>query len=90
MDIGATIRKGANSLYEDQLHAGFESLRFGDFLEEEFRETYLQENFQKARLVIGLALIVVVVVTLINIFTGNGVAPMMGRFGMLLMSRCCC
>ena len=86
MDIGATIRKGANSLYEDQLHAGFESLRFGDFLEEEFRENYLQENFQKSRLVIGLALIVVVVVTLINVFATNGAAPMMGRFGMLLMS----
>jgi diguanylate cyclase (GGDEF)-like protein len=86
MDIGATIRKGASSLYEDQLNAGFESLRFGDFLEEEFREAYLQENFQKARLVIGLALIVVVVVTLINIFTVSGAAPMMGRFGMLLMT----
>jgi len=86
MDIGATIRKGASSLYEDQLHAGFESLQFSDFLEEEFRENYLQENFQKSRLVIGLALIVVVVVTLINIIAASGVAPMMGRFGMLLMT----
>ena len=86
MDIGSTIRKGASSLYEDQLQSGFESLRFGDFLEEGFREDYLQANFQKSRLVIGLALIVVVVVTLINVFTASGSAPLMGRFGMLLMT----
>ena len=85
MDIGTKIRKGVNSLYEDQLQLGFESLRFGDFLEEEFREDYLRANFQKSRLVIGLALIVVVVITLINIFASNGPAPMMGRFGMMLM-----
>jgi diguanylate cyclase (GGDEF)-like protein len=86
MELGASIRKGATTLYEDQLQSGFDSLRFGDFLEEEFRENYLLENFQKSRLVIGLALIVVVVVTLINIYSANGASPMMGRFGMLLMT----
>ena len=41
MELGASIRKGATTLYEDQLQSGFDSLRFGDFLEEEFRENYL-------------------------------------------------
>ena len=40
-ELSAEIRKGATSLYEDQLHTGFESLRFGDFLENEFRDDYL-------------------------------------------------
>ena len=80
MEIGSAIRRGATSLYEDQLQAGFESLRFSDFLEEEFRESYLQENFQKSRLVLGLSLIVVVVVTLVNVYTSTDPSPMMGRF----------
>jgi diguanylate cyclase (GGDEF)-like protein len=86
MELGKSIRKGAISLYEDQLHAGFESLRFGDFLEQEFREDYLVENFQKSRLVIGLSLIVVAVVTLINIYSANGGSSVMGRFGVMLMT----
>ena len=86
MDLGADTHRGANSLYEEQLHAGFESLRFSDFLEEEFRDDYLQENFQKSRLVIGLSLIVVVVVTLINLYSNNGPSPVMGRFGVSLMT----
>ena len=86
MEISAEIRKGATSLYEDQLQKGFESLRFGDFLEEDFRDNYLQENFQKSRLVIGLSLIVVVVVTLVNIYSSNGPSPIMGRFGVSLMT----
>jgi diguanylate cyclase (GGDEF)-like protein len=85
MEIGAENRKGATSLYEDQLNSGFESLRFGDFLEEEFRDDYLKENFQKSRLVIGLALIVVVVVALVN-STNTGPSPIMGRFGLSLMT----
>ena len=35
MELGAEIRKGATSLYEDQLKLGFESLSFNDFLEAE-------------------------------------------------------
>jgi diguanylate cyclase (GGDEF)-like protein len=86
MELGEQIRKGATSLYEDQLQAGFESLRFGDFLEGQFREEYLRANFQKTRLVIGLALIVVVVITLVNIYSNNGPSAMMGRFGLSLMA----
>jgi len=86
MKLGAEIRKGATSLYEDQLHTGFESLRFGDFLENEFRDDYLRDNFQKSRLVIGLALIVVVVVTMINLYSSKGPSPIMGRFGLSLMA----
>lgn len=86
MELGAEIRKGATSLYEDQLHMGFESLHFGDFLENEFRGDYLQENFQKSRLVIGLALIVVVVVTMINFYSNNSSSPVMGRYGLSLMA----
>jgi diguanylate cyclase (GGDEF)-like protein len=86
MKVGAAIRKGATSLYEDQLHSGFESLHFSDFLEEEFREDYLRESAQKARLVVGLALIVVIVVTLLNTSSSSGPAPMMGEFGMTLMA----
>ncbi|MEJ2139502.1 MAG: GGDEF domain-containing protein [Gammaproteobacteria bacterium] len=86
MNLGTPIPKGTVSLYEDQLQEGFESLRFNDFLEEEFRQDYLKENFQKSRLVIGLSLIVVVAVTLINVYNGSGPTPMMGKFGMTLMT----
>jgi len=93
MDPGATIRwrvtsprKGTSSLYDEQLSAGFDGLRFSDFLENEFRDDYLKENFQKSRLVTGLSLIVVVIITLINTFAADGPAPMIGRFGMILMA----
>lgn len=86
MDLGVAISRGATSLYEEQLQEGFESLRFNDFLEDEFRDDYLRENFQKTRLVIGLSLVVVVVITLINISAANGASPMMGQFGITLMT----
>jgi len=86
MAIGSEIRKGASSLYEDQLDKGFESLRFGDFLEDEFRQEYLEDNFQKSRLVIGLSLIVVVGVTLVNMFGSSGSSSFMGKFGFTLMT----
>jgi diguanylate cyclase (GGDEF)-like protein len=86
MQIGAEIRKGATSLYEDQLRKGFESLRFGKFLEEEFREDYQRDNYQKSRLVIGMCVIVVVVVALINVYGYNNPSPVMGRFGLSLMT----
>jgi diguanylate cyclase (GGDEF)-like protein len=79
------IHKGATSLYQAQLQQGFEFLRFGDFLEEEFRDEYLRENFQKSRLVIGLSLVVVVILTLANIYSNNASTSMMGRFGLSLM-----
>ncbi len=93
MDPGATIRgratsvrKGTSSLYDEQLKAGFDGLRFSDFLENEFRDDYLSQNFQKSRLVTGLSLIVVVIITLINTFAADGPAPMIGRYGMMLMA----
>ncbi|MDP6436450.1 MAG: diguanylate cyclase [Gammaproteobacteria bacterium] len=85
MDTGSNIRKGVSSLYEDQLHSGFESLRFGGFLEDEFRQDYLEANFQKSRLVIGLSLIVVIGVTLVNMFASTGSSQFMGKFGFTLM-----
>ncbi len=84
MELGAENRKGATSLYEDQLNTGFESLRFGDFLEEEFRDDYLKQNFQKSRLVMGMSLIGVVIVTLMN-NSNAAPSPVMGRFGLSLM-----
>jgi len=93
MDPGATIRNGTSSgrsgttsIYDEQLNAGFDALRFSDFLESEFRDSYLQENFQKSRLVTGLSLIVVVIIALINTFAADGPAPMIGRYGMVLMA----
>jgi diguanylate cyclase (GGDEF)-like protein len=86
MELSNEIRRGATSLYDEQLQKGFQSLRFSEFLEEEFREDYQQQNFQKSRLVIGLALIVTIVVTLVNIYSNNGPSPIMGRFGLTLMT----
>lgn len=86
MEIGTNIRKGATSLYEDQLKHGFASLRFFDFLEDEFRQEYLQDNFQKSRLVIGLSLIVVVGVTLVNMVGTSGSSSFMDKFGFTLMT----
>jgi diguanylate cyclase (GGDEF)-like protein len=86
MNRGATIRKGASSLFQEQLDAGFDDLRFSDFLEGEFRDDYLQENFQKSRLVTGLSLIVVVVISLLNTFAIEGPMPLIGGYGMLMMA----
>ncbi|HJP03983.1 MAG: diguanylate cyclase [Gammaproteobacteria bacterium] len=86
MEIGTEMRKGVSSLYEDQLHSGFESLRFGDFLEDEFRQDYLEANFQKSRLVIGLSLIVVIGVTLVDMFASTDASRFMGKFGFTLMT----
>ncbi|MGI9292294.1 MAG: GGDEF domain-containing protein [Gammaproteobacteria bacterium] len=80
------LHKGATSLYQDQLQRGFEFLRFNDFLEDEFRAKYLQENFQKSRLVIVLCLLAVVILTLSNIYNDNETTSMMGRFGLTLMT----
>ena len=50
-----------------------------------FREDYLRENFQKSRLVIGLALIVTIVFTVVNLYSDESAVPMLGRFGFSLM-----
>lgn len=86
MATGTEIRKGATSLYQDQLQKGFEFLRFNDFLEDEFRDQYLKDNFQKSRIVIALALVVVVILTLSSLYSNDSSTSMMGRFGLTLMT----
>jgi diguanylate cyclase (GGDEF)-like protein len=86
MATGLELHKGSTSLYQDQLRQGFEFLRFNDFLEDEFRDGYLRENAQKSRLVLGLSLIVVVILSLASIFSNDGSPTMMGRFGFTLMA----
>jgi len=84
---GTTLRHRAHgSLYEDQLHIGFGSLRFSDFLEDEFREVYAEENYQKSRLVLGLCALVVTVVTLVQMMTTSGSATPTSHFGLALMA----
>jgi len=61
-----TIEQGLNSLYSEQLKKGFRRLRFMHFLEPEFSRYYIEQNFQKSRLVIGFSLIVVLLVTVIT------------------------
>lgn len=72
-------------MYEDQRSMGFGSLRFMDFLETEFRESYGRENYPKARLVLGLCAIVMVVVTLIGLEPGEASTPMLSEFALFLM-----
>lgn len=86
MDLSANIAKGVNSLYGDQLRRGFAALRFDDFLEDEFRQVYLQDNFQKSRLVIALSLLVCVVVALLNMSAPAGGSVSMNKFGLSLMA----
>lgn len=85
MDFTASHRRAPSSLYEDQLRMGFASLRFGDFLENEFREVYHEENLPKSRLVLGLSTIVVVVVTLFNLTAVNSASASVGQFGLNVM-----
>jgi len=73
-------------LYEDQLRAGFDSLRFGDFLEQQFREVYMRDNYQKSRLVLALCSLVVVVVTLVQLYSTAGTAKLEDYLGLILMA----
>jgi diguanylate cyclase (GGDEF)-like protein len=66
MDHSNTIQQSANTLYSEQLRSGFKRLRFIDFLEEEFRQTYQADNREKSRLTIALALVICVVLTVIS------------------------
>ncbi len=86
MEFSANLRRASGSLYEDQLKTGFSSLRFTDFLENEFRDVYIRENYQKSRLVLGLCSIVVLVVTLVKLYSGSGPSSLMGYLGLFLMS----
>lgn len=69
MDFSANHRRAPATLYEDQLRMGFNGLRFVDFLEREFREVYVRENYQKSRLVLALCAVVAIVVTFVRMFS---------------------
>ncbi|MGI9308472.1 MAG: GGDEF domain-containing protein [Gammaproteobacteria bacterium] len=88
VEFRSAIEQGVNSLYADEMRKGFKALRFHDLLEEEFREVYLRENIQRSRLVIVLSLIVVIIVTLMNIYSSNAPSPAMGmdQFGLTIMA----
>jgi diguanylate cyclase (GGDEF)-like protein len=86
MEFSANHRRVPSSLYEEQLRAGFGGLRFTDFLENEFREVYTRENYQKSRLVLALCSLVVVVVTLVQIYTSSAQRPLMAHFGLFVMA----
>ncbi|HHQ14301.1 MAG TPA: diguanylate cyclase [Chromatiales bacterium] len=49
-----------NSPFAEQLSRGFRWLRFGGFMEDEFCQSYVRESHARARLIIGMALITVV------------------------------
>ena len=84
MNLTNTSRLRGTSLYQDQLRIGF-SLRFGDFLEGEFREEYSRENHQKARLVLGLCAMVMIVITFMELFSPDASGFMVGAFALFLM-----
>jgi len=86
MDFGTTIQQGINSLYAEQLKAGFSRLRFMDFIEPEFSQYYLEQNFKKSRLVIGFSLIVVLMTTVISNFSGRDPNETMNYFGLFAMA----
>jgi len=86
MEFGTTIEQGLNSLYSEQLKAGFGRLRFMDFLEPEFSRYYLRQNFKKSRLVIGFSLMVVLVTTVISNISGRDPNETMSSFGLFLMA----
>lgn len=86
MESTLARHRATGSLYEDQLHMGFNSLRFSDFLEEEFREVYARDNYQKSRLVLGLCTIVVIVVTLVQMTAYTGTAVPSGHLGLAVMA----
>ena len=78
---------GTISLYEDQLLQGFGSLRFVDFLESDFRATFLSDNFYKSRMVIGLSLAVVIIMTALNSMSdvAQSETPLMAKYGLMIM-----
>ena len=87
MELAASHRRAHSSLYEEQLRMGFGGLRFVDFLEAEFREVYTRENYQKSRLVLGLCTLIVVVVTLVQLYSASeGTASPVSYFGLLVMA----
>jgi len=86
MEFGTTIEQGLNSLYAQQIKAGFGRLRFLDILEPEFSEYYLEQNFKKSRLVIGFSLIVVLLTTVISNMSGRDPNQTMSSFGLFVMA----
>jgi len=86
MEFSANHRRAPSNLYEDQLRMGFAGLRFVDFLEREFRESYTRENYQKSRLVLALCMIVVVVVTLVQLYNNSSQHDVMSYFGIVVMA----
>ncbi|MEE8236362.1 MAG: diguanylate cyclase [Gammaproteobacteria bacterium] len=85
MNYGETVQQSADTLYSDQLRRGFKRLRFIDFLEEEFRETYQSENGEKSRLTIVLALVICVVVTVISQAVGGEGESAMRALGLAVL-----
>ena len=86
MEFGTTIEQGLNSLYSEQLKKGFRRLRFMDFLEPEFSRYYLEQNFQKSRLVVGFSLMVVLIITVIANMSGSDPIFTMGSLGLFVMA----
>ncbi len=85
MEIDSHRKRAPGSIYEDQLRMGFRALRFGDFLENQFREVYAEENYQRSRLVLGLCMIVVMAVTLVQAFAVSAEQPLLNHLGLTTM-----
>ena len=51
--------RNMNTPFAEQLSRGFRWLRFADFMEDEFRQSYVEECRARTRLIIGMALIAV-------------------------------
>jgi hypothetical protein len=73
------------SPYAEQLKRGFRGLRFDGLLEKDFREFYVAQNLQRARLSGLIALIVVLSVTCIDLMLGSNTAGTLNilRLGIL-------
>ncbi|NND54104.1 MAG: GGDEF domain-containing protein [Gammaproteobacteria bacterium] len=85
MDFSANHRRAPATLYEDQLRMGFGALRFTDFLEREFRESYAQENYQKSRLVLAMCAIVVMFVTVVQALSPSSEDNNLTNMGLVAM-----
>ncbi len=85
MENGNTVKQAANTLYSEQLRSGFKRLRFINFLEEEFRQTYQADNREKSRLTIALALVICVVLTVISQAIGGEGESAMRALGLAVL-----
>ena len=66
MDLLALNSHNGSSPFAAQLKAGFSNLRFSGFLEKDFREVFVRQNFVRGRIAAAILFAVAIAVSLLE------------------------